>query len=242
MLIIPAIDIRQGKCVRLTQGKLEQETIYSNDPVFVAKMWCAKGAERLHLVDLDGAFCGVPQNWEIIENIRKNVQCTIEFGGGVRNLKTIQRLDKMGIDRIILGTLVVYHPEIFKKAVDKYHEKIMVGIDVSDGKIAIAGWKEVTEMSAAELLAKLESSGIKEIVVTNVKKDGTLEGPDIVGIKEIAETSKLEVIASGGVGSINDVYKIKQLEKYGVKGLIIGKALYNESIKFEDVIKIGRLP
>jgi phosphoribosylformimino-5-aminoimidazole carboxamide ribotide isomerase len=241
MLIIPAIDIHKGKCVMLTQGKLDQETIYSNDPVFMAKMWCAKGAERLHLVDLDGAFCGVPQNWKVIEDIRKNVKCTIEFGGGVRNMKTLQRLIKIGIDRIILGTLVVYHPEVFKKAVDKHGEKIMVGIDISNGKVAIAGWKEVTKMKVVELMTKLESSGIKEIVVTDVKRDGTLKGPNIVGIKEIARSSKLEVIASGGIGSINDIYKVKQLEKYGVTGLIIGKALYNESIKFEDVIKIGKL-
>jgi phosphoribosylformimino-5-aminoimidazole carboxamide ribotide isomerase len=241
MLIIPAIDIHQGKCVRLTQGKLEAETIYSNDPVFMAKMWCAKGAERLHIVDLDGAFCGVPQNWQLIEDIRNNAKCSIEFGGGVRTMKTIQKLVKIGIDRIILGTLVVYHPDIFNKAVEKYGEKIMVGIDIKDKKVAIAGWKEITEIKASDLIDKLGTSGISEIIVTDVKKDGTLKGPNIVRLKELAQSTKLKVIASGGIGEINDVYKIKQLEQYGVTGMIIGKALYNESVKFEDAVKIGSL-
>lgn len=241
MLIIPAIDIHQGKCVMLTQGKLEQETIYSNDPVFMAKMWYAKGAERIHLIDLDGAFCGAPQNWDVIEDIRKNVECVIEFGGGVRNMNIFKRLVKIGINRIILSTIVIYRPEAFKKIVDKYCDKIIVGVDICEGKVAIAGWKEITDTGTADLIARLESVGINEIIVTDVKKDGTLEGPDIGSIKGIAESTKIKVIASGGIGSINDIYKVKQLEQSGVIGLIIGKALYNESIKFEDAVKIGKL-
>jgi phosphoribosylformimino-5-aminoimidazole carboxamide ribotide isomerase len=241
MLIIPAIDIHQGKCVRLSQGKLEQETIYSTDPVFLAKIWCAKGAERIHIVDLDGAFCGVVQNWELLENIRKNVDCIIQFGGGVRNMKTIQKLIKLGIDRVICSTLIVYNPKTVIKAVEKYDEKIMASVDINNGKIALAGWKEITNVTGDEIIKKLESMNIKEMVVTDITKDGMLQGPNIELIKQISEITQIKIIASGGITTINDIYKFKQLEKNGVIGVIIGKALYNETIKFEDAMKIGKL-
>ena len=239
MQIIPAVDIRQGKCVRLTQGKIDQETIYSNDPVFCAKMWSAKGARRIHLIDLDGAFCGIPQNLEIIESIRRDTTCVLEFGGGVRNSKTVKRLIDMGIDRVILGTVVVYNPEEFNAIADKYAEKIMVGIDINEGRVAIGGWKEVTEIDPDEVIKRVEQSKIREIIVTDIKKDGTLEGPSIELIKDVAKLSGKGVIASGGIGTLEDVKKLKKLEKFGVTGMIIGKALYSEAVKFVDAVAIA---
>lgn len=241
MIIIPAIDIRHKKCVILEQGKIEKETIYSTDPVFVAKLWQAKGATRIHIVDLDGAFCGIPQNLELLKEIRAGFNGIIQFGGGIRNLETIKKLVDLGIDKIVIATLIVYHPEIVRKATKKYKSKIVGAIDVVSNdriKVAIGGWKEITEIDAIELIKKLENLELEEIIVTDIKKDGTLKGPNIDEIKTIAKATSLKLIASGGIGTVEDVIKLKELEKYGLIGVIIGKALYDETIKFEEVKKI----
>lgn len=238
MIVIPAIDIRQKKCVMLQQGKIEKETIYSNDPVFVAKLFQAKGATNLHIIDLDGAFCGKPQNLDLVKEIRNAFNGIIQFGGGVRSLETIDKLVDMNIDKVIIATLIVYHPEIVREAVNKYKNKIIAAVDVVEGKVAIGGWKEVTQISAIELLKKLEDMGIKEIIVTDVAKDGSLEGPNIEEIKNIVMSASLKAIASGGIGRIEDLIKLKELEKYGLIGVIIGKALYDETINFEAAIRL----
>jgi phosphoribosylformimino-5-aminoimidazole carboxamide ribotide isomerase len=239
MLVIPAIDIRGGNCVMLTQGKIEAETVYSKDPVFIAKLWQAKGAKRLHVVDLDGAFGGNPKNIEIARKIRESVTIPVEFGGGVRSLKAVETLLEMGIDYAILGTVAIYHPELLQQAVEKYGDKIVLALDVRDSKVAIAGWKETTTVDAFELIVKAKEIGIKEIIYTDIKKDGMMQGANIEGLKEIAEKSGLKIIASGGVSTLDDVTKIKALEKSGVTGMIIGKALYTEDIKLEEAIKIA---
>jgi phosphoribosylformimino-5-aminoimidazole carboxamide ribotide isomerase len=238
MLLIPAIDIRRGKCVMLTQGKVEKETIFSNDPLFMAKMWQAKGAERLHIIDLDGAFCGVPQNWKIIRQIRNAFKGVIEVGGGVRGFETIKKLVDAGMDRVIVATVVVYDPDAVRKAIEKFGEKVMAAIDVLNGKIAIGGWKDVTDIGALDMTKKLGDMGFKEIIVTDIMKDGTLEGLNFDELKTIAASCSMSVFASGGVGSLEDIKKIKKMEKYGVAGVIAGKALYNESIKFEEALEI----
>ncbi|MDI6641005.1 MAG: 1-(5-phosphoribosyl)-5-[(5-phosphoribosylamino)methylideneamino]imidazole-4-carboxamide isomerase [Elusimicrobiota bacterium] len=239
MIVIPAIDIRQKKCVILQQGKIEKEIIYSNDPVFVAKLWQAKGANHLHIIDLDGAFCGKPQNLYLVKEIRNAFNGIIQFGGGVRSLETIEKLIEMNIDKIIIATLVVYHPKIVRDAVNKYKNKIIAAIDVVEGKVAIGGWKEVTQISAIELVSKLEDMGIKEIIVTDVAKNGSLEGPNIEDIRNIVMSTSLKVIASGGVSTIDDLIKLKELEKDGLIGVIIGKALYDDTIKFEEAKRIA---
>lgn len=238
MIIIPAIDIRQGKCVMLTQGKLAHETIYSTDPVFVAKLWQAKGAKKIHLIDLDGAFCGIVQNWDIIKKIRQEVTIEIQFGGGVRHMETICELNKIGIDKIILGTVIVYNPKLFKQAVDKYGDKILSSIDLVDKKVAIAGWKEITSVTFNELVDRIQKLGLKEIIVTDTKKNGTLTGVNIEFIKEILSLTKLNVMVSGGISSIKDIEILKKLNTKNLVGVIIGKALYTEDIKFEEAVKI----
>ena len=239
MLIIPAIDIRAGNCVMLTQGRLEAETIFSKDPVFMAKLMQAKGAKRLHVVDLDGAFQGMPKNIEILRSIRSAVQIPIEFGGGVRSMKTIEVLIEAGIEHIILGTVAVYHPEVLRQAANKYGDKIILALDVRDSKVAIAGWKETTTIDAVELAKKAKELGIREIIYTDIKKDGMMEGPNLEGLENIAVESGVGVIASGGVSKLEDVINIKKLEKKGVIGAIVGKALYTEDIKLEEAIKIA---
>lgn len=239
MLVIPAIDLRGGHCVRLYQGKLDQEEIYSKDPVFVAKLWQTEGAKRIHIVDLDGAFSGVMRNFALIEKIRQGVNVILQVGGGIRNMKTVQKLVKIGIDRIILGTSLIYNPKLVEQIVNKYKNKVMVTVDVFDGKIAIAGWKEVTAVSVEEILEQIKKLGIEEIIYTDIKKDGTLQGPNIEAIKRICETFRGNVIGCGGISSIDDLRSLKELEVSGLKGIIIGKALYTEKIKLSEAIKIA---
>src|SRR3989339_397772 len=237
MLIIPAIDIRGGNCVMLTQGKLEAETVYSKDPAFIAKMFQAKGAKRIHIVDLDGAFSGVPQNTSIVEKIREAVTVELEFGGGVRKIETIEKMLDIGIDKIIIGTVAAFNPDIVKEAIKKYNDKIILAIDIFDNKIAIGGWKEVTQYDALEFAKNMREIGVNELITTDVMRDGMMEGPNLDGIKRICK-SGISVIASGGISTIEDVKKIASLENFGVTGMIIGKALYNDSIKIEEALKI----
>ncbi len=220
----------------LTQGKFEAETIYSKDPVFIAKMFETQGAKRIHIIDLDGAFAGTPQNLSILKKIKETVSVELEFGGGIREIETIEKIADMGIDKIILGTIAVFNPALVKEAVRKYKDKIILAIDVFDDKIAVGGWKEITQYDALEFARKMKKIGIDEIITTDIKKDGMMEGPNIDGIKKLCK-SGLSVIASGGVSTIEDVKKISELEKYGVTGMIIGKALYNDSIKLDEAIK-----
>jgi phosphoribosylformimino-5-aminoimidazole carboxamide ribotide isomerase len=237
MLIIPAIDLRGGNCVRLTQGKLENETIYSKDPVFVAKMFQSKGAARIHIVDLDGAFVGTSQNLFVLEKIRAAVTTELEFGGGIRKEDTVDRLVELGINKIIIGTLAVFKPELVKALVEKHGDRIVIAIDVYEGKIAIGGWKEITQYDAFDFAIKMRDIGVKELIVTDIKKDGMMEGPNVEGIRAVAK-SGLSVIASGGVSTLADVKKICAIEKHGVTGMIIGKALYTDSIKLEEAIEV----
>ena len=221
----------------LTQGKFEAETIYSKDPVFIAKMFKTQGAKRIHIIDLDGAFAGTPQNLSILKKIKETVSVELEFGGGIRKIETIEKIADMGIDKIILGSVAVFNPDMVKEAVKKYKDKIIIAIDVYDDRIAVGGWKEITQYDALEFAKKMADIGVKEIITTDIKKDGMMEGPNIDGIKKLCK-SGLSVIASGGVSTIEDVKKISELEKSGVAGMIIGKALYNDSIKLDEAIEI----
>ena len=230
MLIIPAIDIRGGNCVMLTQGKFEAETIYSKDPVFIAKMFKTQGAKRIHIIDLDGAFAGTPQNLSILKKIKETVSVELEFGGGIRKIETIEKIADMGIDKIILGSVAVFNPDMVKEAVKKYKDKIIIAIDVYDDKIAVGGWKEITQYDALEFAKKMADIGVKEIITTDIKKDGMMEGPNIDGIKKLCK-SGLSVIASGGVSTIEDVKKISELEKSGVAGMTEKGYNYDQILK-----------
>lgn len=242
MLIIPALDLHQGKCVRLTQGRLDQETVYSNDPVFIARLWQSKGAKRLHLVDLDGAHVGVVQHWDIIRQIRKNLTIEIEFGGGVRTLKTVEKLDKIGIDKIVISTVLISNPEEAKKIFKKYTDRILVAVDlVEENKICIGGWKERIPFDIKEFLSKVVSYGCKEIIITDIDREGLLQGINVEKISKLVGLTNqlgLKVIISGGVSTIEDIKNIKQFEVMGVTGIIIGKALYAETISFEEAVKV----
>ena len=239
MQIIPAIDLKNGKCVRLLQGKKDRETIYSDDPVRMASRWQREGATYLHLIDLDGAFEGQSLNVEAIRSIVEATDVPAELGGGIRTMGTVTRLLSLGLDRVILGTVAITEPDLVRRAVERFGpEKIVVGIDARKGKVAVKGWEEVSEVSAKELAWKMRDLGVERIIYTDISRDGMMTGPNVAATRELAQQSGLKVIASGGISSLEDVQKIAALEPYGVDGMIIGKALYEGAINLKEALTL----
>jgi len=236
MIIYPAIDIKNGKCVRLVQGKADAETIYSENPIEVAKKWEEMGAQFLHIVDLDGAFSGVPINMDIIKKIAKSSSIPIQVGGGIRALEKIEEyLELPGVRRVIIGTSAITNPDLLTKAVARFREQIAVGIDAKNGKLAIHGWVESTEIYAVSFGKDLKEIGVNTVVYTDISKDGMLSGPNLESTKELIERTGLKVIASGGIKSIQDILNLKQI---GAAGAIIGKALYTGAIDLREVLAL----
>ncbi|RUM55542.1 MAG: 1-(5-phosphoribosyl)-5-[(5-phosphoribosylamino)methylideneamino]imidazole-4-carboxamide isomerase [Nautilia sp.] len=233
MVILPAIDLKDGKAVRLTKGVMDSAKIYSDEPYEVAKKFEELGSKWLHVVDLNGAFAGEPANLEQIKKIRKNTNLKMELGGGIRDEDTIKMYLDLGVDRLILGSIAVKDPDFVKEMASKY--PIAVGIDAKDGYVAVEGWAEVSKMKATDLAKEFANAGVEAIIATDISKDGTLSGVNVEFIKEIKEASNLPVIASGGVKDIND---IKLLIKNKIYGTIIGKAFYEGTIDLKEVFKL----
>jgi len=235
LIIYPAIDIKDGKCVRLFQGDFSQTTVYSDDPVEVALKWEYKGAEYIHIVDLDGALAGSPQNLPVIKNIISKLKIPIQVGGGIRTLETGNKILEAGAARIIMGTSAVKTPEILEQAVNQFGDRLAVGVDAKNKKVAVEGWGETSEILALNFIQRMENIGVKTIIYTDISKDGTLQGPDINGIREIISNTGINIIASGGVGTLQDLINLKEL---GSSGAIVGKALYTDSLTLEEALEI----
>lgn len=235
--LLPAIDIRNGQCVRLVQGDFNQETVYGSSPYKVAESFVAQGAKWIHIVDLDGAKEGKPINQDVISRIAKNLKCKIEVGGGIRNEETVQAYFEAGVSRVILGSAAVADPAFVKDMIQKYGEKIAVGIDARDGQVAVSGWLETSQMKATDLGQELAKAGVGALIVTDISRDGTLSGPNIEGIREMAQLTGVPVIASGGVSSLADLLALKKYEHEGIAGAIFGKALYDRRIDLAEAIK-----
>ncbi|MTI68399.1 MAG: 1-(5-phosphoribosyl)-5-[(5-phosphoribosylamino)methylideneamino]imidazole-4-carboxamide isomerase [Firmicutes bacterium] len=236
MIIIPAIDIKRGECVRLKQGKFSELTTYFKDPIKVAKKWETEGFKCIHIVDLDGALKGNVRNLEVIKNIVNSVNIPIQLGGGIRNEKTVRDLLNLGVNRVILGTAAIKNRELLKELVKNYGEKIIVSIDVKDRFIAVDGWTQSTRIKDLDFIKDIEKLGVKTIVYTDISKDGMMEGPNFQIYKELKEKTSINIIASGGVSSIKD---IKRLKKSKVEGAIVGKALYTGKINLEKLKELG---
>jgi phosphoribosylformimino-5-aminoimidazole carboxamide ribotide isomerase len=235
MDVIPAIDIRRGKCVRLYQGDYNQQTIFSDDPASVALNWQAQGAPRIHIVDLDGAAAGEPVNLDIIENIANAVLIPTELGGGIRDLETIERLLKVGVERVILATAAVENPEVVRKACRKYGQSIIVSIDARDGVVATRGWLEESRIGAKEFAMSVVRLGAQRLIYTDISRDGTLTEPNFSAINEMLETVRIPVIAAGGISTITHLAILKKL---GVEGAIVGKALYMGDINLKRALEV----
>ena len=237
MIIIPAIDLRGGRCVRLTQGQASAETVYSENPVAVAKQWYDAGAEMIHIVNLDGAMnLDDSKNIRVMSDILYQINLPIQFGGGVRAADEVQRLDDLGVTRIVVGTAAIENPQLLQALLDDFGSTIVVGIDAREGKVALRGWQKTADMTAVDLALKVADMGVERIVYTDIARDGMLSGINLEATREIAELSGLKVTASGGVATLNDIYAVKELEEFGVDSLIIGKALYEGVFTLEEAL------
>lgn len=234
MRIYPAIDIKDGKCVRLLQGRFSDVTVYGDDPAAMAKKWESLGGEYIHVVDLDGALKGHGVNAEIIKKICSSVSVPVQTGGGIRTMEDIKAKLDCGISRVIIGTKAVSSPEFIKNAVSEYGDKIVVGIDAKDGYVAVEGWEKCSEFKAVEFAEKMTSLGVKTIVYTDISTDGTLKGPNVAAMEEMAKSVNADIIASGGIGSLGH---IKSLVPTGVEGVIVGRALYTGNVDLSEAVR-----
>ena len=239
MLIIPAIDLRGGKVVRLFQGKFNREKVYYSDPVKAAKHWARQGAQFLHIVDLDGALNGTPKNLKAVKEISAKVGVPFEFGGGVRSNAMVSKLLELGAQRVVLGTRAASDAAFLKRARKKFGEKIIVSIDAEEGKVLTQGWKLGSPKLALHFALEIKKVGFKQLIYTDISRDGTLSGPNIKGIRELLVETGLKVIASGGVSGLEDLVKLKKLEKKGVIAVIVGKALYEGRFTLAEALELA---
>ncbi len=240
MIILPAIDLKDGCCVRLEQGLMDKDTIYNDDPAAQALMWQEQGGEYLHIVDLDGAFAGTPKNKAAIEAIVAAIDIPSELGGGIRDMETIEAYLSLGIDRVILGTIAKENPALVKEACEKFPGQIVVGIDAKDGLVAVRGWADVTEKKATEMAKEMEGFGVEAIIYTDIARDGMMQGPNIEATKALAEAINIPVIASGGLSTLDDISRLIAIEDSGVTGVITGKAIYSGAIDLRAAVALTK--
>ena len=240
MLIIPAIDLKDGKCVRLVQGRMQDETIYADDPAAMARRWADAGAELLHVVDLDGAVSGKPRNTQVVARILESIRIPVQVGGGVRDSQTVQAYLEQGVRRVVIGTEAISNPPWLREVCREHPGRIAVGIDARNGRVATHGWTRTTEIEAVDLARRLQDCGIAAVIFTDIQRDGMQTGPNIEETRRLAESIRIPVIASGGVGSMEHIRRLLPLEEAGVIGVITGKALYSGAIQFAEVLALTR--
>lgn len=237
MEVIPAIDLLEGRCVRLYQGDYDREQTFSEDPVAVAQQWVEQGATRIHVVDLDGAKAGRPANGETIAKIAASVSVPVQLGGGLRDRDRVAEVLELGIDRAILGTVAVEQPQLVEQLCQEFPGRVAVGIDARDGWVATRGWLETSEVKATELAQRMAGFGVAAIIYTDIHRDGTLSGPNREALRELAEAISVPVIASGGVSSVSDLLGLLSLESLGVSGAIVGRALYTGDVSLKEAVQ-----
>lgn len=237
MQIIPAIDLKDGKCVRLYKGEESNVTVFSENPGDVAKKWEDAGASMIHVVDLDGAFSGEPVNMPAIEDILRSVSCPVQLGGGIRNIETVRKYIDLGIKRVIIGTAAFSDNGFLREACAEYPGSIAVGVDTKNGKIAVKGWTEVIDTDTTDVLMEFKEIGVSAILNTNIDRDGTMEGINLDQVREFVASSPIPVIASGGIASTDDLDKLATIEELGISGAILGKSLYTGTIDLKEAIE-----
>ena len=236
MILFPAIDIRNGRCVRLTEGKFECETVFAEDPAEMAVRWADAGAEYLHVVDLDGALAGQSSNTEVIKRILAKVKMPVQVGGGIRTLANIENMLALGVSRVILGSVAVRDPELVREACQKFPGQVVVGIDAKNGEVAVEGWGIGGGIGAVELARKMAAVGVEHIIFTDISRDGMLSGVNVEATAELAKASGVKVIASGGVSSLADLKALQVHEADGIEGCIIGKAIYTGALDLKEAL------
>ena len=238
MIIYPAIDLKEGKCVRLFKGDMTRDTVYNIDPSDQARQWAKHGFSWLHIVDLEGAIGGNPVNHSAVRKILEHVDLPVQLGGGIRNIKQIERWLNEGVSRVILGTAAVRDPALVKQACMNFPGQIAVALDSIGGEVMVDGWVDGSNMSAEDLVHEFEDAGVSAVIYTDIDRDGTGEGINIIATISLAQKTSIPVIASGGANSLEDVQNVKDAEKYGVQGLILGKSLYEKKIDPAEALKI----
>jgi len=240
MQVIPAIDLKEGKCVRLKQGLMDQATIFSEHPAEMAKLWKSKGARRLHLVDLDGAFAGQQKNLSIIKEVIQEMgDIPIQLGGGIRNLDAVENLINIGIDSVIIGTAAITNPGFLHEACFAFPGQVIVGLDAKDGEVAINGWAKLTGHSVFEMAKKFEDYGVASIIYTDIGRDGMLQGINIDATVKLAENGNVPIIASGGLSDIQDIENLCAVANVGIKGVIAGRSIYEGTLDFEKANQLA---
>ncbi len=239
MILYPAIDLKDGKCVRLVQGDMTRDTVYNEDPAAQAHDWARAGFSWIHVVDLDGAVEGVPKNHTAVRAILKETDLPVQLGGGIRTMEQIEHWLAEGVSRVILGTAAVREPELVRAACNKFPGQIAVGIDALNGDVMVDGWVDSSNIQATELAAHFEDAGVSAIIYTDIDRDGTGKGVNIVSTIALAQSTSIPVIASGGVGSLEDLRLVKDAAQYGVNGVIIGRALYDGTVTPEEALKVA---
>ena len=237
MIIFPAIDIKDSKCVRLIKGDFDEMTSYENSPLDQAKIYFENGFNNIHIVDLDGALKGKSSNSNIVKEILKNLKLKIQIGGGIRTIDDVDNWVKSGVDKVIIGTAAVENKGLLKTACEKFKNKIAISLDVKDGFIFLSGWKKQTNILAANFLKEIQNFGVSRIIYTDINKDGTKEGPNIKDAIELSNKVKIPFIVSGGISSIEDIKKIKSLNNSNIEGIIVGKSIYDGDIRINELAK-----
>lgn len=240
MIVIPAIDLKEGRCVRLSQGKMDQVSVYSEDPVQMAKHWEGKGAERLHVVDLNGAITGRPYHRSLIEKMVQSLKIPVQVGGGIRDRKTIEDYLSLGVRWVILGTSALRNQALMEEALLHFPNQVILAIDSRRGKVAIEGWSEVSEVEAVDLAKRFEGTRLSSIIFTDIERDGMETGLNLEKTKALAQSTSIPIIASGGVSSTEDIEHLMELEPYGVIGVIIGRAIYTGALDLEETIRLTK--
>jgi phosphoribosylformimino-5-aminoimidazole carboxamide ribotide isomerase len=240
MIVFPAIDIQSGKAVRLRRGDFDDATIFSEDPVALARQWQAQGAEALHVIDLDAARTGELANFETVERIVQAVDLPVQYGGGIRSAKSLALVAGLGVRWVVMGTAAITALDLLQDAVNWLEDRLVVGLDCTDGMVATHGWQERTQMSAIRFVKVLEQHGVRRVVYTDVARDGMMGGPNLIGLRDLAEATKLEIIMSGGVALLDDLRRLQRLQTPNVIGVIVGRALYEKAFTLPEAMDAVR--
>jgi len=238
MFIIPAIDIKDGRCVRLFQGEMDKETVYFKETIGAARHWVKEGASFIHIVDLNGAVEGRPVHIKEVEAICRETSLVVELGGGLRSVEAVQAALDLGVARVVIGTAAYDNAELLRALCERFPGKIVAGIDARSGKVAVKGWKETTSMDAVELAQRCEADGASRIIYTDISRDGTREGVNLDETLKIAQSVNIPIIASGGVATLDDIRRLKEIERDGVEGILIGRALYTGAFTLREATSI----
>lgn len=237
MEIIPAIDMMDGKCVRLVQGKFDHATVFSDDPAEMARRWADQGARRLHLVDLNGSRIGAPQEMQTVERIIDAVNVPVQLGGGIRSLEIARRMLELGVDRVIIGTSAALDAELAEVIFRELGESAILGVDARDGKVAVKGWEELTSEDAIDFARRMQGLGAPRVIYTDISRDGMMQGANVAAMRRMAESLQISVIASGGVSTAEDIRQLKAIESLGIEGAILGKALYTGALTLPEALE-----